>query len=107
VQGRQGLGGEQGIQGPQGPAGKNGVPKAALYISTDYRAVDPGTRVLLAGAPCPEGTTLVGGGIRYAHAKDNYVTDAYPNGDAWKVVVDNESGSVGKIKVYSICLPLT
>jgi hypothetical protein len=79
--------------------------KPAKYTIAKF-AIDLGAdNELEGGAPCPSGTSVVGGGINVASPGKNRTisanTDEGPTG--WNINLDNNTTSTVKVTTYAIC----
>lgn len=99
--GPTGPAGSQGPAGPRGQAGFAQTQRISAWVSVPPGG-DNGT-----GAPCPDGTKLVGGGFETSGAGSAYLrvyqSRAGDFGEAWWVSAYNSGTISANLYAYAVC----
>jgi hypothetical protein len=105
-QGPQGPRGVVGAQGPQGPVGPPGLSQYQIVsrVCEAYwggEAYDGSDVTCI--APCPEGTSVLGGGVRNNNrGGGRAVRESFPNDNGWQATITDEDSSFNGA-IYAIC----
>jgi hypothetical protein len=105
--GYQGINGLNGLQGPAGPAGLAGGfdPAKVQYVTGASVTIAPGD-VNAAGASCPAGSKVVGGGFMWSYETSGLtVQGSGPNaaGSAWVAALYNGGTIDATVNAYAVC----
>lgn len=104
AQGPKGDTGPKGEQGATGPAGISGyeIVKGALIVQAS------GTR-LTQTVDCPANKRAVGGGAAVSNVQQSIGSShpVEPDGTAWTVTLNNNSGASQNIQAYAVCVAVT
>jgi hypothetical protein len=100
--GLDGANGGNGAPGPQGPPGISRITYVQGPGAFQCASGSGSCAVVQDTAPCPGGTTVIGGGFT-GGSINNGVGYLGPNGNGWAVVDTNDSSFAETIKAIAVC----